>query len=446
MKFIKRIPFQIFLLIFFAGIVGIFGMLIMQYNLREISANYEQTMEGCLKDRLNMYDLCRLMNRHHITVSWYALTDDPNEKKRYEEDAEELKTEIMSILDELNESITGSEKEQLFHTVYSNTINYFSNAENVFKMSTEGGIATAKYYITSFLANFINNVNADTDIMDGYIADEMKIISEKMDRSIKIAEISEMVCIVCIVISVAVCIVLCVSITSKLENYKNQLEEENERKTQKLIEHNQKMLAIQDSTVIGMASLIESRDHDTGEHVKRTGKYVELLIHAAQRSGYCADILTENYAELIIKAAPLHDIGKIAISDVILQKPGKLTEEEFEQMKEHTTAGGRIVVEVLGNIEEKEYIDIAAQIAEGHHEKWDGSGYPRGLSGENIPIGARIMAVADVFDALISERCYKPPMSVEKAFHIIEESGGKHFDPELARLFCNIRSDIEKVL
>ena len=142
----------------------------------------------------------------------------------------------------------------------------------------------------------------------------------------------------------------------------------------------------------------------------------------------------------------MHDIGKIAVSDVILQKPGRLTNEEFEHMKEHTTAGGRIVVEVLGNIEEKEYIDIAAQIAEGHHEKWDGSGYPNGLSGESIPISARIMAVADVFDALVSERCYKPPMSVDKAFKIIEESGGSHFDPELARLFCNIRNDIEKVL
>lgn len=446
MKFIKRIPFQIFLLIFFAGIVGISGMLIMQYNLKEISANYELTMDGCLKDRLNMYDLCRLMNRHHITVSWYALTDDPGEKRRYEEDAGDLKIEIMSILDELNESISGSEKEQLFHTVYSNTINYFSNAENVFKMSAESGTATAQYYITSFLANFINNVNADTDIMDGYITKEMNIIGEKTENSIRIAEISETVCIICIVIAAAVCIVLCVSITSRLEKYKDQLEEENERKTQKLIEHNQKMLAIQDSTVIGMAALIESRDHDTGEHVKRTGKYVELLIRAAQKTGYCADILTENYAELIIKAAPLHDIGKITVSDVILQKPGRLTKEEFEHMKEHTTAGGRIVVEVLGSIEEKEYIDIAAQIAEGHHEKWDGSGYPNGLSGESIPIGARIMAVADVFDALVSERCYKPPMSVDEAFRIIEESGGSHFDPELARLFCNIRNDIERVL
>lgn len=446
MKLIKRIPFQIFLLILFAGIVGISGMLIMQYNLREISVNCEQAMEGSLKDRLNMFDLCRLMNRHHTNVSWYVLTDDPNEKKLYEEGAEGLKSDIMEILAELDTSISGSQKEQLFHTVYSNTINYFSNTEKVFKMGSETGAETARYYVTSFLANYINNVNADTDVMDGYIAEEVKLIGEKMENSIKIAEASELICIICIVIVVAVCIVMCVNITSRLEKYKNQLEEENERKTQTLIEHNKRMLAIQESTVIGMAALIESRDHDTGEHVKRTGRYVELLIRAAQNAGYCADILTDGYAELVIRAAPLHDIGKIAVSDVILRKPGKLTEEEFELMKTHTTAGGRIVVEVLGSIEEKEYIDIAAQIAEGHHEKWDGSGYPKGLSGDNIPICARIMAVADVFDALVSERCYKPPMSVDKAFTIIEESGGNHFDPELARLFCAIRGDIEKVL
>lgn len=446
MKLLKRIPFQVFLLIFFAGIVGISGMLIMQHNLNKISANYEQTMEGSLKDRLNLYDLCRLMNRHHTIVSWYVLTDDPTEKLSYETDAAAFKSEIMDILDELDESISGSEKEQIFHTVYSNTINYFSNTEKVFKMGSETGAETARYYVTSFLANYIHNVNADTDVMDGYIADEMKIIGDKMEKSIKFAEISEIICIICIVSVVAVCIVLCVGITSKLENYKNRLEEENERKTQSLIEHNKKMLAIQESTVIGMAALIESRDHDTGEHVKRTGKYVDLLTRAAQRAGYCADILTDNYAELVIRAAPMHDIGKIAVSDVILQKPGRLTEEEFELMKGHTTAGRRIVVEVLGNIEEREYIEIAAQIAEGHHEKWDGSGYPRGLSGEDIPICARIMAVADVFDALVSERCYKPPMSVDEAFKIIEESGGSHFDPVLARLFCDNRKDIEKVL
>lgn len=446
MKLIKRIPFQIFILILCAGIAGISGMLIMRHNLNEISNNYEQIIEGSLKDRHNMYDLCRLMNRHHIIVSWYVLADSEEAKSAYADKAEALKTDIMAILYELNESISGNEKEQLFHTVYSNTINYFSNAENFFRMSIESGDATATYYITSFLANFIDDINADTDIMDGYITEEVNAISEKMERSLEIASVSETIGICIIVVIVVACTVMCVGITSRLEKYKNQLEEENERKTRALIKHNRRMLAIQENTVIGMATLIESRDHDTGEHVKRTGLYVELLTRAAQKAGYCTDILTDDYAELLIKAAPMHDIGKIAVSDTILQKPGKLTDEEFTAMKEHTTIGGKLIVEVLGNVEERKYVDIAAQIAESHHEKWDGSGYPNGIGGNDIPICARIMAVADVFDALISKRCYKAPMPLDKAFKIIEESGGSHFDPELARLFCRIRNEIESVL
>ena len=446
MKLMKRIPFQIFVLILCAGIAGISGMLIMQRNLNEIVGNYEQIIEGSLQDRLNMYDLCRLMNRHNMIISWYALSDSQEEKLSYEEDAAELKTEILEIVNELNQDISGSEKEQLFHTVYSNTINYFNNAENVFRMNSDSGSGTVKYYIASFLANYIDDINADTNIMDQYITAEVDVVTRKMERSIEIAQISEIVCILCIGIVAAVCIILCVNITSRLEKYKNQLEEENERKTQALIEHSQRMLAIQDSTVIGMATLIENRDQDTGEHVKRTSKYVELLTREAQKAGYFINILTSEYAELLVKAAPMHDIGKISVSDSILQKPGKLTTEEYEIMKGHTTAGGRIVAEVLANIENQEYIDIAAQVAEGHHEKWDGSGYPKGLSGNEIPICARIMAVADVFDALVSKRCYKDPMSIDQAFSIIEESAGSHFDPVLAELFCGIRREVEEVL
>lgn len=446
MKLVKRIPFQIFVLILCAGIAGISGMLIMHHNLNEIVENYEQIIDGSLQDRLNMYDLCRLMNRHNMIISWYALSDSPAEKFAYETDAAELKTEILEIVNELNQNISGSEKEQLFHTVYSNTINYFNNAENVFRMNSGSGSGTVKYYIVSFLANYIDDINADTNTMDQYITAEVDVVSKKMERSIEIAQMSEIVCILCIGIVAAVCIILCVNITSRLEKYKNQLEEENERKTQALIEHSQRMLAIQDSTIIGMANLIESRDEDTGEHVKRTSKYVELLTREAQKAGYFINILTNDYAELLVKAAPMHDIGKISVSDSILQKPGKLTTEEYEIMKGHTTAGGRIVTEVLANIENQEYIDIAAQVAEGHHEKWDGSGYPKGLSGNEIPICARIMAVADVFDALVSKRCYKDPMSVDQAFSIIEESAGSHFDPVLAKLFCGIRREVEEVL
>lgn len=429
-----------------AGIVCIAGMLIMRYNLDEIVENYEQKIEGSLNDRLDMSEVCRQMNRHHIIVSWHTLTDSEEAKNTYEEEAAQLKTDILEKLDQIKERILSNEKEELFHTVYSNSISYFSNADNVFQMSAEGSSATAAYYVNSYLADFIDRITDDIEIMDSYIAEEMNAAEKNMERSIVIAETGEKLCIVCICLVMAACMLMCVGITSKLEKYKNQLEEENEHKTQALVEHSGRMLALQENTIIGMANLIENRDNDTGEHVKRTSRYVELLVRAARIAGYCTDILTEEYAELLVKAAPMHDIGKIAVSDVILQKPGRLTEEEFNAMKEHTTAGGRIIADVMGGIEEQEYIDIAVQIAEGHHEKWDGSGYPKGLKEDDIPLCARIMAVADVFDALVSRRCYKEAMSVEQAFSIIAESGGSHFDPKLAELFVSIRGEVEGVL
>lgn len=446
MKLIRRIPFQMFILNLFTSIVCVVSVLVMQYNMNVISDGYKQSIEENLRDRLNMSDLCRMMGRHHIIVSWHTLTDSPEEKRLYEEEAALLQQDIMDKLDEMNGSILVNEKEQLFHTVYSSAISYFSDAQNVFQMSREGNSATAKYYVTSYLADFIDEFTEDIDIMDGYIAEEMNETGRRMEHSIGVAELGEKVCIVCMCLVMGVCIILCVSITSRLEKYKDQLEEENERKTQTLIRHNRKMLAIQENAIIGMADLIENRDQDTGEHVKRTSRYVELLTKAAQKAGYCKDILTDDYAELLIKAAPMHDIGKIAVSDAILRKPGRLTDEEFEAMKKHTTAGARIIVDVMSNIEGKDYVDIATQVAVAHHEKWDGSGYPNGIKGSEIPIGARIMAVADVFDALVSKRCYKEAMPVDKAFGIIRESGGSHFDPELARLFCGIRSEIETVL
>lgn len=446
MKLIKRIPIQMLILNLCAGIVCIIGMLVMNYNLDMIVKNYEQNAETCMRERLVMSDLCRLMGRHHIIVSWHTLTDMPEEKSAYEEKAKRLKEEIIENLEEMNGHSFTDEKEQLFHTVYSNAVSYFANAENVFQMSREGNSETARYYVTSYLADFIDAITEDIDTLDGYLAVEMAETDREMARRIRAAELSERICILCIVVVTAVCIMLCVGITSRLEKYKNHLEEENERKTQDLVRHNRKMLSIQENAIIGMADLIENRDQDTGEHVKRTSRYVELLTRAAQRYGYCSQVLTDDYVELLVKAAPLHDIGKIAVSDTILQKPGRLTAKEFEAMKEHTTAGGRIVADVLKGIEEKGYIDIASQVAAFHHEKWDGSGYPDGLRGENIPLGARIMAVADVFDALVSKRCYKEPMPVSKAFEVIRESGGSHFDPELARIFCEIRNEVEEVL
>ena len=202
-----------------------------------------------------------------------------------------------------------------------------------------------------------------------------------------------------------------------------------------LVANQEKMSQMQEHIISGLANLIESRDLETGEHVARTSSYVRKLSAFAGADGVYADKLDERFISLIYRAAPLHDVGKIVVPDHILKKPGKLTAEEFEEMKRHASEGGRVVREVLSGVADDEYLSFASDVAACHHERWDGKGYPQGLSGEAIPLSARIMAIADVFDALTAERCYKKAMPPEKAFEIIREGTGTQFDPKLAGVF-----------
>lgn len=201
---------------------------------------------------------------------------------------------------------------------------------------------------------------------------------------------------------------------------------------------NERIKTMQAGTIIGIANLIESRDSSTGAHVKNTSDYVKMLVQAAKEENIYPDIIDDSFIKLVISAAPLHDIGKIAVPDSILQKPGKLTAEEFELIKIHSTEGGKMIHQVLEDVTDEEYVQIAYDVAMYHHEKWNGKGYPCGLAGEEIPVSARIMAIADVYDALTMERVYKKAFSVEKALSIIEEETGTHFDPILAPIFVKL--------
>lgn len=204
----------------------------------------------------------------------------------------------------------------------------------------------------------------------------------------------------------------------------------------------QKALSDMQSHVIsGLANLIENRDTDTGEHISRTSTFVLLISENARNDGLYTEALDDHFISLMYTLAPMHDIGKILVPDSILKKPGKLTSEEFEQMKTHASLGGKVVSEVLEGITDEEYCDFASDIATYHHEKWDGSGYPFGLKGDAIPLSARIMAIADVFDALISERCYKKAIPFDQAVEIIREGAGTHFDPKLVEVFLNHMED-----
>lgn len=197
--------------------------------------------------------------------------------------------------------------------------------------------------------------------------------------------------------------------------------------------------AIQDVTIMVMASLAETRDTDTGNHILRTQNYVRILAEQLKNHVRFKDYLTENNIKMLYKSAPLHDIGKVGIPDHILQKPGPLTADEFAVMKTHTTLGSHAIAHAEQSLGiNVDFLQTAKEIAQSHQEKWDGSGYPEGLSGELIPVSARLMAVADVYDALISRRVYKEPMSHEKAILVIQEGRGKHFDPDIVDAFVEV--------
>lgn len=219
-----------------------------------------------------------------------------------------------------------------------------------------------------------------------------------------------------------------------LMDYQDQLEKD-------VISKNENIRNMQNQVIIGMSDIIESRDGNTGGHVKRTSAVVEILTRAMLEDEYPG--LTRIFCEMVIKTAPMHDIGKIAIPDSILGKPGKLTDEEFEVMKSHSQKGAELADVVLQSIENEDVLNVTRNIAHFHHEKWNGLGYPNHLKEEEIPLEARIMAIADVYDALVSKRCYKEPMPFEQAYSIMEESFGNHFDPSLKKYFDLCRDDIE---
>jgi putative two-component system response regulator len=208
----------------------------------------------------------------------------------------------------------------------------------------------------------------------------------------------------------------------------------------------QELAAIQDVTIMAMASLAETRDSDTGNHIRRTQYYVKLLAQHLSDHPRFAGQLSEQVIETLFKSAPLHDIGKVGIPDRILLKPGRFETHEFELMKTHTTLGRDAIQRAEDELGLKvDFLSCAKEIAYGHQEKWDGSGYPLGLTGEAIPLSARLMALADVYDALISRRVYKEGMPHEQAMRIIVEGRGRHFDPDMVDAFVAIQDRIREI-
>lgn len=232
----------------------------------------------------------------------------------------------------------------------------------------------------------------------------------------------------------------------ELKEHEQHLERLVAERTSELQQKTEEVGAIKDVIIVALSSLAEARDQETGQHIHRTQHYIKLLAEYLKEHPRFREFLTDANIDLLYKLAPLHDIGKVAIPDHILRKPGRLTSEEYEIMKQHTILGGNAITIAEHDVKAPHnFLNIARQIAVGHHEKWNGQGYPHGLRGDDIPIPARLMALADVYDALISRRVYKMSMDHQIAAELILQESGAHFDPDVVTAFSALREQFREI-
>jgi len=232
----------------------------------------------------------------------------------------------------------------------------------------------------------------------------------------------------------------------RLLSQQKQLERNNDTLKERVVEQTETIDELKNAIVQAWADMVEFRDDVTSGHVARTKLYIEALVNGLDKIGCYQKELKKIDRGLLYISSQLHDIGKIAIDDAILKKPGKLTTEEFDQMKKHAEIGEKAIRNIMEGVRAKDFLEYAAIIAGSHHEKWNGSGYPRGLSGEDIPLPGRLMAIADVYDALVSERPYKKSFSHETAREIILKDSGTHFDPKVCEAFLATEDEFREIV
>lgn len=442
----KNITRKIFIACVSAFLIVLIGFCSIGIVFKNMQRIYNESMKEGIENTIFMDKIRKLVNQELLTSSFYIISTSDDVLEHYEQQEKKTRTELSECLRDFGKRMNGNEKAKIFHTISAGCRSVFQDIDIIRSMHSSGARIYAEQYILGNIAHSKDILDTGLDNLAKYIDTELDKAQQDMLFYSRMMFVSFGVAVfMAIGISVALTIV-CTMFTNRLEGDKNRFQDDVSKKSDEIAEQNKKIIYIQEQTIYGMANLIESRDSDTGEHVKRTSLYVELLVNAAKEAGYHKEIITDEYIELLKKAAPMHDIGKIAVPDSILKKPGKLTEAEFKQIQNHTVAGGKIIREVLSNIESEDYVKIAADVATSHHERWDGNGYPYKLKGEEIPLEARIMAIADVFDALVSPRCYKDTFSADEAFEIISLSKGTHFDPVLTDLFVSKKSEVVEIL
>lgn len=443
---IKKAPVIILLVILIAGFICVFGNVLLSLQIDHLSKLHQEIMTVHMENREFMSSMKSLLYAHQADLVNHALSENKEEQEYYEQQLEVLSDKITSLIVDFSYITKGGEREKLYHKIFSNYASYRSNANTLLKFSSNSDKHLTIYYNDNVLKPFLSEIDSSLEELDQMTIQQITDAEEKMARETKYSYILRGFVIILILAIMAICLVTCFSIVSALNAYKNDLEQELIQKNKDLQARNEKMIELQNGIIYGMANLIESRDGETGEHTKRTSVYVGMIARQARKMGFYNDILTDEYIERLTKVAPLHDVGKIMVPDYILLKPGRFTDEEFEIMQDHAPKGGEIIKNIFGNIEDKEYVDMASDVATYHHEKWNGNGYASGFAGEEIPLSARIMAIADVFDALVSRRRYKDPYDLQQAFEIIRESAGSHFDPKLTEAFLALTDQIKVYL
>lgn len=397
---------------------------------------YDAILNEYISQEEDMFRVNQLMYKLQSLTLSEILSTDEVAKKNYITQIEEITAEITELLSHYQQEQYTNEKSNTYGNLYSSFTAYLGDLSIALTMDNEGSIETAKYYVSNVMEVTLTDMNKSLDEL--YTLTEQEITDMKKTLALNISVTNTL-----LVFFVVLSVILVIIIFLFFSKFSGEIISSYAREQQ---EHREHVMKMQRKTIENMAELVENRDGNTGEHIKNTAFYVKLIATQLAKDSEYKDVLTDEYIELLKRYAPLHDVGKIVVPDAILLKPGRLTPQEFNEMKKHTSEGGRIIDSILADIESDEHVQIARNIVACHHEKWDGTGYPAGLSGSDIPLEARIMAVADVFDALISKRCYKEAFTVQTAYDIIEESIGTQFDPVVANAFLSLKPEIEEYL
>ncbi|MBB5227061.1 HD domain-containing phosphohydrolase [Treponema ruminis] len=434
----KSLSISALVVIFVAQLVGILGIVYLKYCMDVQASLYNSMANQIFEEERDVEEIRSLLYKYEYNVALIMISSESNQAGENEELAKtelEIRNQLIKHAQIMKRMELNSEKERLFRSVNDDVLNYLNYNVVLLSMKSVESTESISQFMKSFVFPLVVRVNSSISRLSEMSKVYIEQSKAEMDRHLDSTKYFSIIGFVVLIFSLVIS-------TIYTHRVLKELEEKNKFFQSKSEANEMRILEIQNKTIMGIADLVESRSGETGLHVKRTSHLVNMILLQARKKGKWSEILTDEYIDYVTRAAPMHDLGKIVIPDAILNKPGKFTPEEFEIMKTHASAGGKIVYDIIGGVADKKYVDIASDIASYHHEKWNGKGYPNGKAGQEIPLCARIMAVADVFDALIAERCYKKPMSYEDAFALIERESGEHFDPEVVELFMELKDEI----